>query len=90
MADTRPADTARPAHPERTYSADPPPDPVPRDLPEQQAGLDEDPWEGDTERAEERADEETDDDTRDVPDTDEGGTARRQDTDGTGTEESPA
>ncbi|MGW3654136.1 hypothetical protein [Streptomyces sp. NPDC000878] len=47
------------------------PKPVPRDLPDQQAGADEDPWElDDNPAADERPDAE-------VPDTDEAGTGRR-------------
>ncbi|MEW2251615.1 hypothetical protein AB0907_30345 [Streptomyces sp. NPDC006975] len=52
-------------------------DPVPRDLPDQQADAGEDPWEVPTPAAGRGTDEETGsgDDT-DVPDTDEAGTGR--------------
>nr|WP_196788981.1 hypothetical protein [Streptomyces caniscabiei] len=51
------------------------PDPVPRDLPDQQATEGEDPWEAAPTRA---ADEgERDEDATDVPDTDEAGTGRQ-------------
>ncbi|CAM5674262.1 MULTISPECIES: hypothetical protein [Streptomyces] len=50
-------------------------DPIPRDLPDQQAGEGEDPWEVATVPGE---DEGADDRPEDVPDTDEAGTSRRQ------------
>ncbi|CAL9351564.1 hypothetical protein [Streptomyces sp. enrichment culture] len=55
---------------------------VPRDMPDQQAGPDEDPWEvapAAAERESERKAEEADrpDSTDDVPDTDEAGTGRQ-------------
>jgi hypothetical protein len=49
-------------------------DPVPRDLPDQQAGEGEDPWEVAPTRA---ADEDDGDPATDVPDTDEAGTGRQ-------------
>ncbi|UUU28931.1 hypothetical protein JIX56_02890 [Streptomyces sp. CA-210063] len=56
-------------------------DPVPRDLPDQQAGAGEDPWEAAPTRAtddEENAEnDEPAADTTDVPDTDEAGTGRQ-------------
>lgn len=50
---------------------DPGGEPVPRDMPDQQAGDGEDPWEGDPEAADK---EEPD---TEVPDTDEAGTGRQ-------------
>ncbi|WP_338894587.1 hypothetical protein WBG99_01840 [Streptomyces sp. TG1A-60] len=49
-------------------------DPVPRDLPDQQANEGEDPWEVAPTRAADEDDEDRDDD---VPDTDEAGTGRQ-------------
>ncbi|WP_330262608.1 hypothetical protein [Streptomyces griseorubiginosus] len=49
-------------------------DPIPRDLPDQQAGEGEDPWEVATVPGE---DEPTADQSEDVPDTDEAGTGRQ-------------
>ncbi|MEW2048243.1 hypothetical protein [Streptomyces sp. NPDC005476] len=47
--------------------------PIPRDLPDQQAGQEEDPWDiGDSEQPEEISEE-----AQDVPDTDEAGTGRQ-------------
>lgn len=48
-------------------------EPVPRDLPDQQAGEDEDPWDA----APDTADEDAPDTDTDVPDTDEAGTGRQ-------------
>lgn len=60
-------------------------DPVPRDLPDQQAGAGEDPWEAaptraaddDEENAENAGSDEPAADAADVPDTDEAGTGRQ-------------
>ncbi|MFJ4535543.1 hypothetical protein ACIP39_06185 [Streptomyces tibetensis] len=60
-------------------------DPIPRDMPDQQADDGEDPWEvaprftgtGEGEKAERRSDDESDEPTGDVPDTDEAGTGRQ-------------
>ncbi|MFE9285007.1 hypothetical protein [Streptomyces olivaceus] len=57
--------------------------PVPRDLPDQQAGDHDDPWEAAAPTREQREhlqgldDEEADERERDVPDTDEAGTGRQ-------------
>ncbi|MGW1674354.1 hypothetical protein [Streptomyces sp. NPDC002324] len=54
------------------------PDPVPRDMPDQQASESEDPWEVAPARATGDArDEEASQDGADVPDTDEAGTGRQ-------------
>ncbi|MFD7335322.1 hypothetical protein [Streptomyces violascens] len=50
------------------------PEPVPRDLPDQQAGLADDPWEAAGDAAESTRDARPD---REIPDTDEAGTGRR-------------
>ncbi|MFI8946255.1 hypothetical protein ACIGO6_07025 [Streptomyces sp. NPDC053750] len=50
--------------------------PVPRDLPDQQAGTGDDPWETDAD-ADADADAGAETDTDDVPDTDEAGTGRQ-------------
>lgn len=63
-------------------------DPVPRDLPDQQAGIDDDPWEAAAPTREQREQGQRPDDDEDtgtgadgaegdVPDTDEAGTGRR-------------
>ncbi|ELP61718.1 hypothetical protein ACKI1I_38315 [Streptomyces turgidiscabies] len=51
------------------------PNPVPRDLPDQQAGADEDPWDLDDDAQEATGPDERPD--PEVPDTDEAGTGRR-------------
>lgn len=53
------------------------PDPVPRDMPDQQATEGEDPWEAAPTRAAEERDEGAPDEPEDVPDTDEAGTGRQ-------------
>ncbi|MGY1499066.1 hypothetical protein ACW4TU_21145 [Streptomyces sp. QTS52] len=50
------------------------PDPVPRDMPDQQTGADDDPWELEDDPAATEADERPD---PEVPDTDEAGTGKR-------------
>lgn len=50
------------------------PEPIPRDLPDQQAGLDADPWEAEGDAADSTRSERPD---PEIPDTDEAGTGRR-------------
>ncbi|QYX75573.1 hypothetical protein [Streptomyces akebiae] len=52
-------------------------DPIPRDMPDQQATEGEDPWEAAPTRAAEEPDEGAPDEAADVPDTDEAGTGRQ-------------
>jgi hypothetical protein len=53
-------------------------DPIPRDMPDQQANESEDPWEvARTRVTDDERDEDADDDTADLPDTDEAGTGRQ-------------
>ncbi|MFF7389044.1 hypothetical protein ACFZAE_11455 [Streptomyces scabiei] len=53
------------------------PDPIPRDLPDQQATEGEDPWEAAPTGAAADERDEGDDEATDVPDTDEAGTGRQ-------------